>query len=288
MPATPAANASASDAANAAVVFFDVDGTLVWDRSVDDPENSIVDLVPTPAVYDAFERLRDRGHKAFICTGRTLDSIGKPLLSLKSAGIISGAGACVSIDGEILAEQSIPVELLEETVRHLVALRVEVVFEGARESVALMRPGAVYRAIPGVPTVHDLEGLRRVAPAMDFEKFAFFADAIPVLKRDADFFLTRYDLCDLGIGLGEMSLVGVNKGSGVQRALEVLGQAPDGGSWRTYAFGDSENDLPMLRAVDVPVAMGNALPQVKAMATYVTDRVEQDGVATGLAHFGLI
>ena len=288
MPATPAVNASASDAANAAVVFFDVDGTLVWDRSVDDPENSIVDLVPTPAVYDAVERLRDRGHKAFICTGRTLDSIGKPLLSLKSAGIISGAGACVSIDGEILAEQSIPVELLEETVRHLVALRVEVVFEGARESVALMRPGAVYRAIPGVPTVHDLEGLRRVAPAMDFEKFAFFADAIPVLKRDADFFLTRYDLCDLGIGLGEMSLAGVNKGSGVQRALEVLGQAPDGGSWRTYAFGDSENDLPMLRAVDVPVAMGNALPQVKAMATYVTDRVEQDGVATGLAHFGLI
>ena len=288
MPATPAVNASASDAANAAVVFFDVDGTLVWDRSVDDPENSIVDLVPTPAVYDAFERLRDRGHKAFICTGRTLDSIGKPLLSLKSAGIISGAGACVSIDGEILAEQSIPGELLEETVRHLVALRVEVVFEGARESVALMRPGAVYRAIPGVPTVHDLEGLRRVAPAMDFEKFAFFADAIPVLKRDADFFLTRYDLCDLGIGLGEMSLAGVNKGSGVQRALEVLGQAPDGGSWRTYAFGDSENDLPMLRAVDVPVAMGNALPQVKAMATYVTDRVEQDGVATGLAHFGLI
>lgn len=288
MPATPAVNASASDAANAAVVFFDVDGTLVWDRSVDDPESSIVDLVPTPAVYDAFERLRDRGHKAFICTGRTLDSIGKPLLSLKSAGIISGAGACVSIDGEILAEQSIPVELLEETVRHLVALRVEVVFEGARESVALMRPGAVYRAIPGVPTVHDLEGLRRVAPAMDFEKFAFFADAIPVLKRDADFFLTRYDLCDLGIGLGEMSLAGVNKGSGVQRALEVLGQAPDGGSWRTYAFGDSENDLPMLRAVDVPVAMGNALPQVKAMATYVTDRVEQDGVATGLAHFGLI
>lgn len=288
MPATPAVNASASDAANAAVVFFDVDGTLVWDRSVDDPENSIVDLVPTPAVYDAFERLRDRGHKAFICTGRTLDSIGKPLLSLKSAGIISGAGACVSIDGEILAEQSIPVELLEETVRHLVALRVEVVFEGARESVALMRPGAVYRAIPGVPTVHDLEGLRRVAPAMDFEKFAFFADAIPVLKRDADFFLTRYDLCDLGIGMGEMSLAGVNKGSGVQRALEVLGQAPNGGSWRTYAFGDSENDLPMLRAVDVPVAMGNALPQVKAMATYVTDRVEQDGVATGLAHFGLI
>ena len=34
MPATPAANASASDAANAAVVFFDVDGTLLDEKPV--------------------------------------------------------------------------------------------------------------------------------------------------------------------------------------------------------------------------------------------------------------
>lgn len=267
-----------------AVVFFDVDGTLVWDRSVDDPDHPIVDLAPSPAVYRAFERLHANGHKAFICTGRTLDSIRKPLLALQTTGIISGAGACVSIDGRILAETSIPDDLLEETVHHLIALGVEVVFEGARQSVALMQPGVTYRDIPGVETAHDLDEMRRIAPAMDFEKFAFYDSAIPALQRDAAFFRAHYDLCDLGIGLGEMTLTGVNKGVGVQQALEVL----DAGPWRTFAFGDSENDLPMLRTVDVPVAMGNAQPQVKAIAAYVTDSVQNDGVVTGLEHFGLI
>ena len=34
--------------------------------------------------------------------------------------------------------------------------------------------------------------------------------------------------------------------------------------------------------------MGNALPGVKAAADYVTDSVQNDGVATALAHFGLL
>lgn len=266
------------------VVFFDVDGTLVWDGDVDDPENTIVDLAPTPAVYEAFKQLKANGHKAFICTGRTLDTIKQSLLDLEPTGIVCGAGACVVMDGKILHETSIPVELLRETVEHLRALQVEVIFEGARESAALMNPGNVYRAIPGVPTAHDWDELASVMPALDFEKFAFYADAIPVLKRDEAFFSAHYDMCDLGIGLGEMSLKGVNKGAGVAHALEVLGEGP----WRTFAVGDSENDLPMLAAVDVPIAMGNAQPQVKAVASYITDSVQNDGAVTALRHFGLI
>ena len=34
--------------------------------------------------------------------------------------------------------------------------------------------------------------------------------------------------------------------------------------------------------------MGNALPGVKAAADYVTDSVQNDGVATALARFGLL
>ncbi len=44
----------------------------------------------------------------------------------------------------------------------------------------------------------------------------------------------------------------------------------------------------MAPAVETFVAMGNALPGVKARADYVTDDAAHDGVATGLAHFGLI
>ena len=54
------------------------------------------------------------------------------------------------------------------------------------------------------------------------------------------------------------------------------------------AFGDGENDIDMLQFAGVGVAMGNADEKVKAMADYVTDTVENDGIEKALRHFGLI
>ena len=56
----------------------------------------------------------------------------------------------------------------------------------------------------------------------------------------------------------------------------------------TFGFGDSGNDLGMLAAVETAVAMGNAMPEVKALADYVTDDVAHDGTVTAMQHFGLI
>ena len=41
-------------------------------------------------------------------------------------------------------------------------------------------------------------------------------------------------------------------------------------------------------AVETDVAMGNAVPEVKAVADYVTDDVAHDGSVTAMRHFGLI
>ncbi len=81
----------------------------------------------------------------------------------------------------------------------------------------------------------------------------------------------------------ELSPKGIDKG--VARALEYLGRA---GNERTFGFGDSGNDLGMLAAVETAVAMGNAMPEVKAVADYVTDDVAHDGTVTAMQHFGLI
>ena len=54
------------------------------------------------------------------------------------------------------------------------------------------------------------------------------------------------------------------------------------------AFGDGGNDIDMLRAVGIGVAMGNAAPDVQAAADYVTDRVDRDGIWKAAVHFGLI
>ncbi|RGM33254.1 HAD family hydrolase [Collinsella sp. OM08-14AT] len=83
----------------------------------------------------------------------------------------------------------------------------------------------------------------------------------------------------------ELSPRGIDKGVGVARALEYLGRT---GNARTFGFGDSGNDLGMLAAVETAVAMGNAMPEVKAVADYVTDDVAHDGTVTAMRHFGLI
>ena len=71
---------------------------------------------------------------------------------------------------------------------------------------------------------------------------------------------------------------GVDKG----RALSVLAQMWDIPPEETAAIGDSDNDLAMLRASGVPVAMGNANSAVKQAARYVTDTNDQDGVAKAI------
>ena len=54
---------------------------------------------------------------------------------------------------------------------------------------------------------------------------------------------------------------------------------------QTIAAGDADNDIPMLQAAGLGVAMGNALPHVKAEADYIAPSNEEDGVATAIREF---
>lgn len=56
----------------------------------------------------------------------------------------------------------------------------------------------------------------------------------------------------------------------------------------TVAFGDGENDMQMLRAAGLGIAMGNAEPAVFAAADFVTESDENDGIYRALVHFGFI
>ncbi len=56
---------------------------------------------------------------------------------------------------------------------------------------------------------------------------------------------------------------------------------------QTMAIGDNVNDLEVLTAAGIGVAMGNALPQVKAIAGHSTSSNSEDGVAEAIARFVL-
>ena len=75
-----------------------------------------------------------------------------------------------------------------------------------------------------------------------------------------------------------------SKARGIQNVLEHFNLKPE----NAVAFGDGLNDLEMLKAVGFGVAMGNAHPELKAVADYVTDDIDDDGLYKGLQALGLI
>lgn len=70
----------------------------------------------------------------------------------------------------------------------------------------------------------------------------------------------------------------INKGQGIVDTCRALEICPE----ETAAFGDAENDIPMLKAAGVGVAMGNASDGVKAAADEVTAGNNDDGIALWL------
>ena len=54
------------------------------------------------------------------------------------------------------------------------------------------------------------------------------------------------------------------------------------------SFGDAENDIDMLKAAEVGVAMGNGVDCVKEIADYVTSDVDDDGIGKALRYFHVI
>ena len=77
---------------------------------------------------------------------------------------------------------------------------------------------------------------------------------------------------------------------GVDKATGMLAFASDCGvpAGALMAIGDGGNDVPMLRAAGVGVAMGNGCGEALAAADWVTASVDDDGIRKALEHFGVI
>ncbi|RRK10120.1 HAD family phosphatase [Lactiplantibacillus garii] len=72
-----------------------------------------------------------------------------------------------------------------------------------------------------------------------------------------------------------------DKSSGLKSLLGHFNEGFD----NLMAFGDEENDLGMLKAAKVGVAMANAIPAVKAATTHATLSNDEDGVAVFLEKY---
>ena len=257
-------------------VFFDIDGTL-WNR----------DYKILQSTRDGIKQLRENGHLAFICSGRSRANIkNEDLLSLGFDGIVAACGTHVDFHKEVIFEKLLTVEQVTHILEVSKQYAVPVIFEGPQYLYAnpedfLDDPYVIYLR---EEQADDLKVIPEDASLIVANKYS--GETMDI-NMDAykESIGSEFDMVvHSGEPVFEVIPKGFSKARGIQCVCEKLGIAVED----TYCFGDSENDLEMLAFVGHSVAMGNGTDSAKAAAEYITTSVDEDGIYNGLKHYGLI
>jgi Cof subfamily protein (haloacid dehalogenase superfamily) len=225
-------------------------------------------------------RSHDAGVPVIVVTGRMVKSVRQALAPAGvEAPVIAYQGAVVADEqGNWLRHEPIPVPLAREIVEALAGeghspnvyiddeLYVASDTEEARAYASLNRiafhvVGPLLEWLDEPPTklvcVGDPAELDRLEPKMK----ARFGDRAHIAKSLPHFL--------------EFAQAGVTKGAGMDFLAEHLGFTKA----ETIAFGDGENDLELVEWPGYGIAVANAHPRVKAVATWVCPSAEEEGVA---------
>lgn len=264
------------------ICFFDIDGTLAWQdpRVAQELPEGERDLSPYPneAVSQAIRDFVAKDNMAFICTGRTLSCIHPKLLELPWTGIVCLAGGYVELEGHVIRDLAMTPGMLQRLAPILEQSDEVIRFEGLN---GVVRMSADAPDAPGYArTVGDA-----ITQLQHYSAYKILMST-SLANRIAQDQAFEPLLCfnELELEVTEISPRECTKREGIQSVLDALD--PNHGT--VYGIGDASNDISLMNAVDVGIAMGNAPDFLKEKADYVTDSIDHDGVVTALEHFGLI
>ena len=282
VPTTSASPAASPTHKHGDICFFDIDGTLAWQdpRLAQDLPEDERDLSPYPneAVSQAIREFVANGNMAFICTGRTLSCIHPKLLELPWTGIVCLAGGYAEINGHAIRDLSMTPSMLQRLAPYLEQSGEVIRFEGLN---GVVRMSADAPDAPGYArTLGDA-----VTQLQHYSAYKILMSTSLANHIAQDKALEPL-LCfnELELEVTEISPRECTKRGGIQSVLDVLD--PHHGT--VYGIGDASNDVSLMNAVDVGIAMGNAPDYLKKRADYITDSVDKDGVVKALEHFRLI
>jgi len=262
-------------------VFLDLDGTLVG------AENCV-----SPTVRSAVRQVREAGCEVVLCTGRsriTTEPVADQL-GFRGYAVMSNGAVVMDLQSrEVLCRNRMPIG---SAVRAIQALMAEGaapnVYEDAVESARILYhpefPVDVYdpdrylawpemgESLPFAPVCVSSYGPEEILrPIAD----RLAADPVPgTFVEQAG---THAVWCL------EVHHEQSGKCNGLQRVADRLGLQRE----EILAVGDHINDLKMLEFAGIGVAMGNAIPEIRAAADYVTGTLQEDGVAQALERFVL-
>lgn len=252
-----------------AVAFFDLDGTLLNDKSQ-----------ITPEITRAINSLKTNNVLPMIATGRTVVEIEH---IMRDSGIDSAIvmnGQFIQVAGKKVYSDEFTYDECLKMYEHVKSLGHEISYYNDQQiwcsghSETLANAYAFIHS--GVPVI-DHSDLKDKSVNM-----------MLVLSEDGDeHYLTHFpEMTFYRNGPYSIDTVrkGVSKGTGVKNLFKAL----DLPAVPTFAFGDGINDLALFEACDNKIAMGNARIELKEHSSFITKKNTEGGIVHALKHFDLI
>ena len=260
------------------IVFFDIDGTLVDEKSHDIPEST----------RKAIRELRANGHLAFINTGRPLSEISELHKSIEFDGFILGCGTNIDYNGEALLYKSLGKKLTKQITDDIILHKIDGVLEGRYgvyfDNLENIKSKEVHYAIK----VHKHEGIYKgltwYEDNIDADKLVIFINEESDFEGFHNKYKDTFEFIHRNDNFYELVPLGYSKASGIEFIINYLGIPFE----NTYAIGDSTNDLSMLKYVKHSIAMGNSTPALFDLVEYITTDIDKDGIFNALKHYKLI
>ena len=265
------------------LIAVDMDGTLL---------NSKKDITPRTAA--AVTQALAHGYHVVMATGRCYRQIApymRRFPAMRYAITSSGAAVADCMENRIISSQNISADTAAGVMRAFVGLDgFPIIFSNGE---ALYRPELLNDSQHfGMDAYVD--NFKANGTAAEEMERSFLAAPYPVEKLDFYFtdaaerakFLARVQGAPAWVvpcesaGV-EVNATGVDKGSGLQALCRCLNIPVSA----AIAIGDSENDCSMLRDAGLPLAMGNAIDDVKAASEYIMPDCDHDGVAEAIERF---
>ena len=262
---------------NTHMIFFDIDGTLLDEKTHIVPESTVRSL----------RRARENGHLIFICTGRCKNIWPGEVLDIGFDGVVGGCGTNIFYHGKELLHTSLNPALQREIADDLTRFHIDGVLEGKEKT--------YFRQdywMPVVQGIHKENGIFSAQcqlfwereERLEFDKMALWFDESSDMMSFKEKYEDRFDFILRDPTFYEIVPKGYSKATGIEFLCRYLGIKKED----TMGFGDSTNDLPMLVYTGISVAMGDGNPDIFPVVDYVTDPVMEDGIEKALKKYGMI
>ena len=268
------------------LITLDLDGTLLNSKKELSPENAA-----------ALQWAAAQGIEIVPTTGRFyggMPEVIRNLPYLHYAITINGAQVYDVRNDVGIAKAEIPVERAVELMAWLDQF--PVIYDCFMDNWGWMTRSLQEKADEFAPNEHYAKMLKELRTPVDelkaflterghdIQKSQFFAKDMDLRARLMEEIPQRFPgliVSSAVVNNVEINDRNAHKGNAIRQLAQHLGLEMS----QVLAFGDGSNDITMLQEAGIGVCMENGLDSVKAIADYITDSCDEDGVAKAIYRF---